>query len=112
MSSDISRQRFQPKDNFNAVLMQQGRVLLDADCNEWMEILDRRWRAETVDLVGPTVAPRNLADQGFEISLSMFHFLQFFRKTLIGITPQFFQRTKYNGVMTVNSFINGMKIFG
>ena len=44
MSSDISRQRFDPTNDFSAVLMQQGRVLLDADWNEWMEIINRRLR--------------------------------------------------------------------
>ena len=44
MSGDYSRQRFDPRKQFSAVLMQQGRVQLDADWNEQGAILDRRWR--------------------------------------------------------------------
>ena len=69
MSSDISRQRFNPANNFNSVLMQQGRVQLDADWNEWNEILDRRWRSETIDIIGRCVVPLETPN-GFEIQLS------------------------------------------
>lgn len=69
MSSDFSRQRFDPHNDFAAVLMQQGRVLLDADWNEGVEILDRRLRAETLDTLGPAVVPTT-TPQGFEIGLS------------------------------------------
>jgi uncharacterized protein DUF6519/parallel beta helix pectate lyase-like protein len=73
MSSDISRQRFNPANNFNSVLMQQGRVQLDADWNEWNEILDRRWRSETIDIIGRCVVPRKTPktpDDGFAIAVS------------------------------------------
>ncbi len=66
MSSDISRQRFQPANNFSGVLMQQGRVQLDADWNEWNDLLDRRWRSETIDIIGHGVVPRE-TPEGFEI---------------------------------------------
>ena len=69
MSSDISRQRFDPRHDFNSVLMQQGRVQLDADWNEWNEILDRRWRSETVDIIGRAVVPLE-TPHGFEIGVS------------------------------------------
>jgi hypothetical protein len=69
MSSDISRQRFNPARHFNSVLMQQGRVQLDADWNEWNEILDRRWRSETIDIIGRCVVPRQTPD-GFAIGMS------------------------------------------
>ena len=69
MSSDISRQRFNPTNDFQNVLMQQGRVQLDADWNEWNEILDRRWRSETIDIIGRCVVPLETPD-GFEIQLS------------------------------------------
>jgi hypothetical protein len=70
MSSDISRQRFNPANNFNSVLMQQGRVQLDADWNEWNEILDRHWRSETIDIIGRCVVPRPPPDDGFAIAVS------------------------------------------
>ena len=69
MSSDISRQRFNPANDFSSVLMQQGRVQLDADWNEWAEILDRRWRSETIDIIGRCVVPLE-TPAGFEIQLS------------------------------------------
>lgn len=69
MSSDISRQRFNPTNDFQNVLMQQGRVQLDADWNEWNEILDRRWRSETIDIIGRCVVPLETPN-GFEIQLS------------------------------------------
>jgi hypothetical protein len=69
MSSDISRQRFNSANDFSSVLMQQGRVQLDADWNEWNEILDRRWRSETIDIIGRCVVPLE-TPAGFEIKLS------------------------------------------
>ena len=50
MSADISRVRFDPLRDFSGVVLQQGRLLLDADFNEYVALLDRRLRAETVDL--------------------------------------------------------------
>jgi hypothetical protein len=50
MSADLSRERFDPRRDFAGVILQQGRLLLDADFNELVRILDRRLRAETVDL--------------------------------------------------------------
>jgi len=50
MGADISRVRFDPLENFAGVVLQQGRLLLDADFNEYVALLDRRLRAETVDL--------------------------------------------------------------
>ena len=49
--------------------MQQGRVQLDADWNEWNEILDRHWRSETIDIIGRCVVPLETPN-GFEIQLS------------------------------------------
>jgi len=55
MSADISRVRFDPLRDYAGVVLQQGRLLLDADFNELVDLLDRRLRAETVDLT--TFAP-------------------------------------------------------
>ena len=68
MSSDFSRQRFQPVNDFSGVLMQQGRVQLDADWNEWNDLLDRRSRSGTVDTIGRAVVPRETPD-GFAVAL-------------------------------------------
>jgi hypothetical protein len=69
MSSDFSRQRFNPAKNFSSVLMQQGRVQLDADWNEGKEILDRHWRSATIDIIGRGVVPRETPN-GFEAAIS------------------------------------------
>src|SRR3954467_13792531 len=50
MSADISRVRFDPLRDFSGVVLQQGRLLLDADFNEYVALLGRRLRAETVAL--------------------------------------------------------------
>lgn len=52
MSGDYSRERFQARANVSGVRMQQGRVQLDSDWNEWVAVVDRHFRAETIDLVG------------------------------------------------------------
>ncbi len=52
MSGDYSRHRFDPRNNYTGVKMQQGRVQLDADWNEWTDAIDRHTRAETVDTFG------------------------------------------------------------
>ena len=66
MSGDYSRVRFDPKNDFGAVLMQQGRVQLDSDWNEWAALFDRRWRAETVDIIGRGTVPKE-TPEGFRI---------------------------------------------
>lgn len=50
MGADFSRIRFDPLRDFAGIALQQGRVMLDADFNEYVAILDRRLRAETSDL--------------------------------------------------------------
>jgi hypothetical protein len=50
MAADISRVRFDPLRDFAGVVLQQGRLLLDADFNELVAVLERRLRAETSDL--------------------------------------------------------------
>ncbi len=52
MSGDYSRKHFRARDNYSGVLEQQGRVHLDWEHNEATAIQDRRWRAESVDLIG------------------------------------------------------------
>lgn len=69
MSGDYSRHTFDPRRDFGAVLMQQGRVALDADWNEQVALLDRRLRAETVDIIGRSVVPRETPD-GFAITIA------------------------------------------
>jgi hypothetical protein len=53
MSGDYTRFTFNHKKNYSGVLKQQGRVSLDADWNEYIEMQDRKWRSETMDIIGP-----------------------------------------------------------
>ena len=69
MSGDYSRKRFNPEKHYQGVLRQQGRVDLDADWNEYVDLQDRRWRAETIDVVGRSGVPAETPD-GFKIAVS------------------------------------------
>jgi hypothetical protein len=69
MKGDFSRNTFKPDKHYRGVLMQQGRVQLDADWNEWNDILDRHWRSETIDIIGRGVVPLETPN-GFEIQIS------------------------------------------
>jgi hypothetical protein len=78
MGADVSRARFDPLRDFAGVVLQQGRLLLDADFNEYVALLDRRLRAETSDLTsfgpdpkhaGVAWVPRQTPD-GFRVTAS------------------------------------------
>jgi hypothetical protein len=57
VSFDISRASFRPRKNFLGVVMQQGRVQLDSDWNEWQSQYSRRIQAGTLDAIGQAVYP-------------------------------------------------------
>jgi hypothetical protein len=65
MKGDFSRFTFDPQKHFLRVLMQQGRVLLDADWNEQVAILLHNLHTLTRDLVGDFAGPR--PEPGFKI---------------------------------------------
>jgi hypothetical protein len=69
MSGDYSRKTFNPRRDFSGVLMQQGRVQLDADWNELVGIISRRLRAETTDIIGRGTVPKETPD-GFNIQIA------------------------------------------
>jgi len=62
---DYTRWTFDPDRDYKSVFKQQGRVDLDADWNEFVEITDRRWRSETVDLGGQDFVPASTPDAFF-----------------------------------------------
>jgi hypothetical protein len=66
MAGDYTKRRFNPLNDASGVLYQQGRVMLDQDWNELVDIFDRRLRAETVDIIGRAVVP-NFTPDGFKI---------------------------------------------
>jgi len=57
MSFDNSRFPFDPTKNYSGVVMEQGRVQLDSDWNEWLAELARRTQAGTLDILGRAVYP-------------------------------------------------------
>ena len=65
MKGDFTRDTFDPRKHFSRVLMQQGRVQLDADWNEQTSILLRYLRMLAKDILGPYAGP--LGATGFEI---------------------------------------------
>src|SRR5688500_9674141 len=69
MAGDYTRATFRPQRDYAGVLMQQGRVTLDADWNELVELIDRRLRAETIDIIGRCVVPAETPD-GFRVGLT------------------------------------------
>ena len=66
MKGDFSRQTFAARKHYSGVLMQQGRVQLDADWNEQGSIDRYRAETEAVDVIGGCGAPLHAA--GFEIT--------------------------------------------
>ena len=50
---DFSRDSFDPLKHFSRVLMQQGRVQLDADWNEQTSIVLHYLQALASDIIGP-----------------------------------------------------------
>jgi Family of unknown function (DUF6519) len=66
MYGDFSRLTFAPEKHFSAVLVQQGRVLLDADANEQTAVTLHYLRRLATDLIGPYGGPAGA--HGFEIS--------------------------------------------
>src|SRR3954447_24389191 len=68
MKGDFSRRTFRKGKRYSAVLMQQGRVQLDADANEQQAI--QAYHAETTatDVIGPVGAPKQ--GGGFQVGLT------------------------------------------
>jgi hypothetical protein len=51
VSFDTGRFTFNPFKNYSGVLMEQGRVQLDSDWNDWLAELSRRIQAGTLDIL-------------------------------------------------------------
>lgn len=66
MKGDFSRIRFDKEKHYSEVLMQQGRVSVDADWNEQQAINQHRIETEALDIIGDCGAPENNA--GFKIT--------------------------------------------
>src|SRR5215471_3605359 len=64
MASDRARVSYDPSRHYQSVVMQQGRVTLEADVNEAEVLASELLREETLDIVGPAGTP----DNGYEVS--------------------------------------------
>jgi hypothetical protein len=69
VSFDNSRFPFNPENDFCGVVMQQGRVQLDSDWNDWLAQLSRRIQAGTMDVLGRAVYPAT-TPYAFQITAS------------------------------------------
>jgi hypothetical protein len=62
---DYSRKTFNREKHYSGVQMQQGRVQVDADWNEQLDIQLYRTETEAVDVIGPSGVPKK--NNGFKI---------------------------------------------
>ena len=71
MKADISRQTFDSNKRYSGVVMQQGRVQLDAEWNEQQEIHQHRAQSDAREVIGPSGAPigEGGTATGFEITV-------------------------------------------
>lgn len=67
MKGDFSRITFDRRKHYTGVLIQQGRVLTDADANEEQAIRQYRDETEARDVIGPTGTPKE--NPGFGIAV-------------------------------------------
>ncbi|HJT57487.1 MAG TPA: DUF6519 domain-containing protein [Ktedonobacteraceae bacterium] len=65
MQGDFSRLTFDPRKHYRGVRMQQGRVQLDADWNEQIDILNYFFETQLKDILGSSGTPQ--ATAGFKI---------------------------------------------
>ncbi|MDB4923275.1 DUF6519 domain-containing protein [Mucilaginibacter sp.] len=68
MPGDYSRKIFNKKKHYRGVLMQQGRVQVDADWNEQLHIQQYRTLTEANDVIGTSGVPKK--NNGFQISIA------------------------------------------
>src|SRR5262245_17355798 len=65
MKGDFTRDSFDPARRFRRVLMQQGRVQIDADFNEQASIILRYLQSLSTDVIGRFGGPKNvIGDDG------------------------------------------------
>ena len=68
MPSDTSRRIFDKRKHYSAVQLQQGRVLLDSDWNEQIDIGQYRTQTQANDVIGKCGVPKK--SNAFEISIN------------------------------------------
>jgi hypothetical protein len=68
MKGDFTRFTDRPEHGYDAVLMQQGRVTLDSDFNEHVDIVRRRLATQTIDTIGRACAPQDAPGFGLRLT--------------------------------------------
>jgi hypothetical protein len=68
MPGDYSRETFNPTKRYSGVKIQQGRVQLDADYNEQLDIQHYRDETEAIDVIGQSGVPKK--NDGFRIDVA------------------------------------------
>ena len=71
MKGDFSRSTFRQRKHYSGVRMQQGRVQLDSDWNENLDILLHRIETETIDVIGECGVPIHNAAFGVVTDFSL-----------------------------------------
>jgi len=66
MKGDFSRSTFNARKHYSGVRLQQGRVLVDADWNEELDLFLHRVETEAIDVIGECGAPKHAP--GFALS--------------------------------------------
>jgi hypothetical protein len=64
MKGDFTRFTFRPEKRYTSVLMQQGRLQLDADWNEQMSIQTYLSQQQILDMIGSSGTPRLAQEEG------------------------------------------------
>src|SRR5262245_49363864 len=64
MNGDFTRLTFRPENHYSSVRLQQGRVLLDADWNEQVDIQEHQRQTSIRDAFGDSGAPLHNAGFG------------------------------------------------
>jgi hypothetical protein len=70
VSGDYTRFTFKPRNRFSGVLQQQGRVQLDSDWNEAIDIIRHRVEIQALDTFGPVGVPFLTAKDAFKVSVA------------------------------------------
>ena len=69
MKGDFSRLTFDPRRHYRSVRMQQGRLQVDADWNEHVDLLMHRLETEVADFVGDSGVPAPTGGGGFAVTV-------------------------------------------
>ena len=87
MKADFTRNTFDAAKHYSSVRMQQGRVQLDADWNEQLDIAGHRAGTTATDVIGAAGAPQHEPAFGVVIDPATLPLAQRKRAAELGLTP-------------------------